>query len=542
MAIELPPSQSDFSSLHKLTTPTRRGLIAMAASSTVIPMPVWSATTIPTTPIVPPYVREGANVRDARFGSGLAADGRAILPLGAQSKRVWLDTQAASSTGKGTSAASPFRNEADAYAAMRSGDQLMIASGSVLTQRFVQMEFMGGLSAVYPTVVQSYDRAAPDDETRYGLLTNEVTYSGSVPFMGNIRYSPISFVALRGIRFDHSAARAEYFFGQGINWLLIEQCAFLAAQLSLNSAYGTTVNVVRQTAFQGQWAASGHAQGLYTSYNYDTVIEDCIFFHCGWKMGVTRSAAADQGGPTIFNHAVYAHVKSGGILRRCVFVEPSSHGAQLRGNWHSHDNVFISCPLPLLHGGGTTYAIDAPNGVMALCYRNIVTIAQWISPTLPRGFGIDIVNTRPGSVVEQNLIVGPGAVRAGEAWTAVAQAGVGYAPNPTVITFQRNTYDWSNYTHNQTATSRVLLTEKDNIVPADKASFADPSRDGISAARSFGFQTVGDFGTAMVADPTKPWALRIADHIRPGFAPRGRRLAGGVVKGAVLPDGSWNSG
>jgi hypothetical protein len=545
MAIETPPSQLDFhSSLHKLVTPTRRGLIAMAASSALLPRPAWSAVETPTTPKVAPFVREGAAVRDARIGKGLTWDGRAILPLGPQNKRVWLDTQAASSTGKGTSAVTPFRNEADAYAAMRSGDQLMIATGSVLTQPFSQLESLPGLSAAYPTVVQSYDRTAPTNEARYGLFANRVTYAGTKPFMGNIRYKTVPYVAWRGIRFDHSAARIEYYFGWGFSWLLIEQCGFFAAQLSLSSAHGTTVNVIRQTVFQGQWSDSGHSQGIYTADNFDTVIEDCIFFHCGWKMGVTRSAAANLGGPTIFNHGVYAAVKSGGTLRRCVFVEPSSHGAQLRGNWHSHDNVFISCPLPLLHGGGTTYALDAPSGVMALCYRNIVTIAQSISPTLPRGFGIDVVNTRPGSIVEQNLIVNPGTASVvSNALTAIAQAGAGYEPNPTVVTFQRNTNAWSKWDYAQGKTGRVFVTDKDNILPANKTSFADPSRDGLSAARALGFATVSDLAYGMAANPGKTWSAQIASHIRPGFAPRGLTLTQGQsFKGAVLPDGSWNAG
>jgi hypothetical protein len=249
----------------------------------------------------------------------------------------------------------------------------------------------------------------------------------------------------------------------------------------------------------------------------------------------------------MFNHALYVAVISGGVLRRCVFLEPSSHGAQLRGNWASHDNIFIGCPLALIHGGGTKYADDAPGGVMALCYRNIVTVAEPISPTSQRGFGIEAANTLPGSVIEQNLVVGPGSQRTASAFAASAWEGEGYAPNPTTIIFQRNTNGWAPtaYDHGtrgrQGWPDRVKLTERDNIELQDKASFADPRRDGVSAMKALGFATFGDFGNAMVADPAKPWAARIADHIRPGFAPRGLR-PGAAIKGAVRPDGSWNEG
>lgn len=549
MAIESPSAQSNLAStFNSLVTPSRRGMIAMAASGIILPKAGWAVSTVGPTPAIAPFVREKAAVRDTRFGKGSYPDGRAILPLEATAKRVWLDTTA-SAKGDGRSPATAFKSEVDAYAALRGGDQLMIASRSVVTQPIKQMKSLGGRSAAYPTVVQSYDRALPLDETRYGLLSNRVTYYGESAMFANF-HPAISFFAIRGIRLDHSASakRISYAWSAGLNWLLIEQCAFLAAQLSLNSADGTKAHVIRQCAFQGQWSATAHAQGLYTSGNFDTVIEECTFYHCGWKMGITRAAGNAAGGPTIFNHGIYAAVRSGGILRRCVFVETSSHGAQLRGNWHSHDNVFIACPLALLHGGGTTYAYDAPNGVMALCYRNIVTISQSITPTLPRGIGIDVSNTRPGSIVEQNLIVGPGALAGKAAFSASAHLGDGYAPNPTAITFQRNTNSWSNAAYNSGPggkdgwPDRVFVADKDNVVLADKMSFADGKRDGLSAARALGYATIDDLGYAIVADPTKAWALNIGNHIRPGYAPRTLSLkAGTTSKGAVLPDGSWNA-
>lgn len=524
--------------------PTRRELIGIATTALVLPTRGWAAdpAAFPKTPVISPFTRERADIRDARFGAGLSPDGRARLPLETRRRRVWLDTQATTQRGDGASAAAPFRSEIDAYAALRGGDQLMIAGGSMLTIPIGRLPPLSGRGADYPTVIQSYDRAAPADEARYGLLANHVIYSGDKPFMSSAGRDPARFIAIRGLTFDHSTGEAggRYPMTGGVEGLLIEQCAFLAAQLNLNSARGT-FHVIRQSAFQGQWSRQSHAQGIYTHGNYDMVIEDCIFHHCGWRMSVDRTAPAAMGGPTIFNHGIYAAVQSGGILRRCVFAETSSHGAQLRGNWHSHDNVFVACPLALLHGGGTNYGIDAPNGVMALAYRNVITIAAAIRPTLPRGIGIGIENTRAGSVVEQNLVVGPGPERAGPAMSASAHAGPNFEPNPTRILFQRNTNAWSPAGFTRGAAddqaNRLFVTARDNIMPADKIAFADPKRDGISAARALGFASVGALGNGMVANPAAPWAQRIADHIRPGYAPRGPRRAGG----AVNPDGTWNA-
>jgi hypothetical protein len=541
-----------------MIVPSRRQLIGFAASGLILPARLLAQEAEKKAPkvrdaahqlpVVQPFSKEAAHVRDGRFGQGLSADGRAVLPLAPGRRRWWLDTTT-SSGGNGKSPATPFRSEGEAYAAMRGGDQLMIAGGSVLGVPMMPLPGLSGSGNAFPTVIQSYDRTAPQDESRYGLLANKVVYRSPNAFIPPFRRGA-AFIALRGIIFDHTAAENrifQYIFVAGIDSLLVEQCAFLAVQLSLNSLNGSRGHVIRETAFQGQWSPNRHAQGIFTSDNLDTVIEDCVFDHCGWRIGLERSAEAAEGGPTMFNHAFYASAVSGGVLRRCTFVEPSSHGAQLRGNWASHDNVFIACPLALTHGAGTKYANDAPGGVMALCYRNIFTIAQPISPKSQRGFGVEVANTRPGSAIEQNLAVGPGPEQAASAFAAAAWTGEGYEPNPTTILFERNTNAWSAKGYNQGTRARqgwpdrVMLTTRDTIEFQDKVSFADPRRDGYTAIKALGFAGLREFGNAIVADPAKPWATRIADHIRPGYAPRGLR-PGAPIKGAVRPDGSWTEG
>jgi hypothetical protein len=496
----------------------------------------------PPLPIIAPFVQENADVRDRRFGQGLSADYRAILPLGEQNKRVWLDTKAAAD-GTGKTAASPFKTEAKAYAALVGGDHLMIAGGSILTTPLGELKTLSGRNSGTPTVIQSYDRAAPTNEARYGLLTHNVIYRSATPFVRATSSAAASFIAIRGMFFDHSnVPDMLYVFTSGVNWLLIEQCVFLGAQLALNSANGTTVHVLRQVGFQGQWSVSGKAQGIFTASNFDTIIEDCTFHHCGWKMGAARGDAPTVGGATMFSHGLYAAVQSGGILRRCVFVDPAANGAQLRGNWHSHDNVFISCPLALLHGGGTTYALDAPSGVMALAYRNVITVGEDINPTLPRGYGITVANTRAGSVVEQNLIVGP-RKKVSDAITAIAQSGAGYEPNLTRITIRRNTIAWTQGGFVGDGASRVFVAESANIVPSDKVTFADPTFDGLTMASLCGFATISAFGSVMANNPVPAWAMGLINNARFAYAPLGLTAqAGALFEGAMLPNGSWNIG
>lgn len=537
------------------STVTRRTLLAGAGITLAAlgPLDRLAASAAPPPPPAPDSI-EPEGVRDQRMGKGLMRDGRAALPLHPHARRVWLDTTRGAD-GDGRSAEAPFSSEERAYAHWRNGDHLMIAGGSVLTAPVSAFRATWGRDATFPSVIQSYDRAAPDDAARHGLLANGVVYRGREPMISAFgKGSGASYSAVRGIAFDHRASEVltEYGFVAGIDWLLLEQCAFLGAQLSLNCRSGTRAHIIRQCAFYGQWARERRAQGIFSSDNHDTVIEDCVFYHCGWRDGQGRETPGRQGGPTIFNHAIYMAVRSGGILRRCVMMEPASHGAQLRGSWISHDNMFIACPLALLHGGGTNYAIEAPDGVTAHAYRNIVTIARDIAPNLPRGVGIEAINTRPGSRVEQCLIVGARSETAKAGLSAIAQQGAGYEPNRTIIEFARNTNDWNDRGFDEGSggamgwPDRIQLADRDNIARAEHIAFAD-RRDGITAARALGYAGLADLGMAMVADPARGWAAEIAAHIRPGYAPSPQSIAklrnpDGTLRGAVLPDGRWNDG
>ncbi|MBO9714533.1 hypothetical protein [Sphingomonas sp.] len=542
---------------------SRRGLIiggaagvAGVAAYLALPMRGGSVQAQPTPTLADTILlREAQDIRDDRIGSGISPDGRAKLPLGPHGKRFWLDTQNGNDHAKGNSPDAAFRTEAKAYEHWGAGDQLMIASGSTLTTPAPDLRTLAAFDRRFPTVIQSYDRRRPADESGHGLLANQVAYRGEKPMVGaNMKSDGNRNFAIRGITFDHvqTLQHLKYGFHVGIDWLLVEQCAFLAASLTLNALRPCEGHIIRQCAFFGQWDPSERPQGIFTKKVTGTTIEDCVFFHCGWRDGLERSAAKELGGPTIFNHGLYCAVESSGMLRRSVFLSPSSHGAQLRGDWASHDNIFIDCPLALQHGGGRRYAQEAPNGVTAHCYRNIVTVAEDITPSLPRGFGIEVLNTRPGSLVEQCLVVGPGTQvsKPRNAFAASALPGPEYEPNPTIIQFARNTNAWSNRKITQSPggdTPRVQVTETANLTPESKASFADPTRDGITAAQSLGMASLDALGRAMVADPTQPWAQKIAAHIGPGYAPSPRsvaqlRLADGSFAGAILPDGRWNDG
>jgi len=118
-------------------------------------------------------------------------------------------------------------------------------------------------------------------------------------------------------------------------------------------------------------------------------IENSVFDHNGWN----HDAGAE---PTIFNHNVYVQNNvSDVIFKNNISSDASSHGVQLRCGGIINDNLFLSNPLAVLIGGGTT-----PNegGVEGEMRRNLIMYGRDIDPTLARGFGVTVSNIRQATI------------------------------------------------------------------------------------------------------------------------------------------------
>jgi hypothetical protein len=349
---------------------------------------------------------------------GVDANGFANLPLRAGAHRYFVNS-AAGSDGAGCAGGqnpgSPLSSMAAAKACVAngSGDQILVAEGTRYAEALPNLDSQAGYSAQYPTVVQSYDPSDPLNEGKYGRAANGrrpvVNTAGVVQNVTCCSNTPASYLVIRGFDINpgNKPDMEMRLIGSGggsNNYVLIENNIFRYTQLTIDQAQAVH-DVLRKNAFFGSWSTTGHAQGTYGAGINGFVVEDNIFWHNGWKIGVGRDTDSTAGGPTIFNQAVYAQTSTSSVIRRNIIVDPSAAGCSCRGDTTITENVLIENPLAIIAGKGDNYDVHRPNGVaIEVAYNAIIGDAD-ISSTLPRGVAITTGNGKQGSTTHHNLIV-----------------------------------------------------------------------------------------------------------------------------------------
>jgi hypothetical protein len=159
-------------------------------------------------------------------------------------------------------------------------------------------------------------------------------------------------------------------------------------------------------SFYGEWHPTAHAQGVFDSGTDGLTVEDNVFWHNGWKLGVSRDEPVATGGPTMFRHPLYAQNLSSAIMyRRNLVIDAAADGGHLLGESTATENVIIDCPLGLDMTGGVDYATRQPNGVMYQASYNAIIGSADLTSNDPRGYGILSRNGKPGSSAHHNLLV-----------------------------------------------------------------------------------------------------------------------------------------
>lgn len=372
------------------------------------PIPTPAPTPVPT-PTLATY--------DTSIGTGVDANGYAILPLRAGAHRYFVSS-AVGSNANGCVAAQastkPLASIATAKACMvnGNGDQMLIAEGTTYVETLPNLDFLAGFSPQYPTVVQSYDPADPLNESKYGHAANGrrpvVNTAGVVQNIACCTNTPTNYIAIRG--FDMNPGNKpdmELRFIGPNNYVLVENNILRFTAVDFDSSRPAIHHVIRKNSQYGSWSATGHAQGSYDNNTAQGLVyEDNIFWHSGWKMDVSRDEAPNSGGADIFKHAIYQqNLSMNAIVRRNIFVDPSATGNQARGGGLITENVYIDNPIATAGGGGTNYSTISPTGVDFEISYNAIIGNAWITSALPRGFAIVTSNGRPGSSVHHNLIV-----------------------------------------------------------------------------------------------------------------------------------------
>src|SRR5205085_1383401 len=157
----------------------------------------------------------------------------------------------------------------------------------------------------------------------------------------------------------------------------------------------------------GQWNTDGRTGGVYFGAGDNITVEDCVFYHCGWKIGASRDDTPTNGGTTIFSHTFYIQLDTNNcIIRRNLIMDGAADGGSLRGdNALYTQNVMIRCPISMGLGGGHDYYLYRPSGVTFEGSYNLALAGNDLNSSNPRGTAFEVSNGKPGSKVHHNLAI-----------------------------------------------------------------------------------------------------------------------------------------
>jgi hypothetical protein len=479
-------------------------------------------------------------VYDTSIGVGVDGNGFANLPLRSGARRFFVSS-ATGSDGNGCSGAqqpgTPLRTIAAAKSCVQggNGDQIMIAEGTSYAEGLTNMQAQMGYSAAYPTVIQSYDPTDPTNEAKYGRAANGrrpvVDTGGSVQVITCCGTNANNFLAIRGLDFNPGdKPDMRMTFVGSDNYILIENNIFRYTTLTFDSGSSprSANHIVRKNAFYGEWSPYAHAQGLYDAGTDNLVVEDNVFWHNGWRLGVSRDEPVATGGPTIFRHPIYQQVNSNGTIRRNLIMDGSADGASLRGNAILFtENVSMDNPIGVGVGGGVNYSTVNPNGVTIEVSYNAFLGDADLNSSNPRGQAIVSSNGRSGSSAHDNLIARSRNPSGVNVYAFLTQSD--YIDKPSYMTYDRNlVYQWA--AANQVfaaggAAGQEFPTYTNNIWDAaasgtnlniSSKTFANP----YTAAQLFTALGCGDKATCaarMVETPELGWAARARALLWQGY-------------------------
>jgi hypothetical protein len=303
------------------------------------------------------------------------------------------------------------------------GDQIMLAGGATYTDSGDttngDLTNYGGFSAAYPTAILSYNAAAPADTTQYGKLTGANMPKLLCPAPGgSFTVSSLSmqssfgnhYIAVQGVDLDgQNAANAAIRHVNRRDGLIYQNCRFNAVRVTADNESTMGANGrangmhFSKSAFFGQWDSSaGNSSGLYAAGIDALYVQDCVFAHCGWKVGASRDASSALGGASPLGHSQYYHATSTNAhFDRIVYVDSAADGFNCRGSGAGKVIVSLDEPVAGAIGGFSTDYHEAPDGVL-------ITVDDWLimggadlNSSNPRGFGPGITNTVVGSYLRK---------------------------------------------------------------------------------------------------------------------------------------------
>ena len=415
------------------------------------------------------------------------------------------------------------------------GNQFFFAEGQVFIIDKLRSGGMyyHGMGATYPACFQSYDLQDPLNVTKHGRAgtgsqgARPIWKLGTGTWPGNGRGDAVEYGGwvFRGLEWVSTGN------GQATQWvycqndMLFEGMVFNNVELVLentNPHPGFTTssnNIVRLCASYGQYDTGGsHMCGIFSG-NINLTIEDCVFWHCGWKVGVSRDTPVSAGGPDIFKHCLYLHGGLGttSLVRRNVLIDGSASGLSLRGSHVCHHNVIIDCPTPDFKGGGSGSDLESPNGVSQRAYCQLVIGGADIASNQPRMQGFSSSDGTADSYYAYSLYANsPGYGKVNNQWLAVNNS---IKAQITHMNFSHNrAYAFAPPTKTLLKSARaagelasIMVIDDDNLSSSTSPMTNNQLYDKV------GYPSKQAMITAMIADPSQGWAYRLLAAAATGF-------------------------
>jgi len=271
-----------------------------------------------------------------------------------------------------------------------SADRLLLKCGDIWESESLGFLNKSGASQTAPLVVSAYGDCINNNApliitgNHHGVeITSPIenVYIEGLHFKSG--YDPIQVSAV-GIRIlAGKNIRLESNYIEGFRLGVVAQAYF-----------GDIENVYLYRNIIADNAAPGRSQGLYAEYTSKLVLDSNTFDHNGWIEGTVE--------PSIQSHNVYLHISNECVfVKNNIFARAASHGGQFRSGGIIANNFFIQNPdnsLGYVLGGSD----PKPNGIVGVFRDNVVTEGTDISITKPRGFGLEVANSKE-LLIEGNL-------------------------------------------------------------------------------------------------------------------------------------------
>jgi hypothetical protein len=376
----------------------------------------------------------------ARAGVTATADGWTDITPSADSRIVCV-AAGGLDTNLGTQAA-PLKTIAAAVSKMRAGypDQVLLKRGDTFAEAVVWKT--GGRSDDEPQLLGAWGVGARP------IISPP---SGGNGFeSSNVRRA---FLAIVGVSFQATRDAANLGpVGRGLRWfgpgdgLLIEDVeirgfatGFTLEGAAINAPI-SNVRINRCAVFDNFQISGGRAQGCYMTWASNVRLTECLFDRNGW------SPTAPGAGANVYDHNIYIDNEQatadglpgpgvGFVVERCILTRTSSHGLQLRCGGTVNDNLFAENAIALLIGGGDGYATSSPGGIAFAASNNVIIHGVDIDAANPRGFGVDLVNIKAGTIT--------GNIVAHDKSAAAYGHGVSISAPTTGLSLAGNiVYDW----------------------------------------------------------------------------------------------------